>query len=487
MLISPDYLALQQALHADGRYGISSGRWVDMVRGLKEREQCSDILDYGCGQGQLKAALGDGVREYDPAIAGKDADPEPADLVVCTDVLEHIEPDCLDDVLLHLRTTVKKRLLFAISLRPAGKTLADGRNAHLIVESAEWWLERLAPYFRVLETIETSRRELAGIARPVSVVGAIKSVGVMKDERNDHTRQNVLKTPKRIPDQPVAPHDLVALIACYGPSLRATWPSLPQQRKKLNATLVSVSGAHDFLRKHAVVPDLHVECDPRPHKARMMRKLSRKTAYMMASCCHPDVIDPLAGYDLTLWHLYNGPESFEVRDIKSEEGCAMIPGGGSVGLRTITLLYFLGYRNFIVHGMDCSFEDTPARSRASSTYNAQHAGAHSGKVQNTIEVNPACKVGDETMRSDKWFKTSPVLVSYANHMLKDLRIGRYPACNFYWYGDGLFQEMLRLQNLQMRALDADAQARGIDQVYREPADYFSMNERDTNSSEENAA
>jgi hypothetical protein len=476
MLISPDYLELQKKLHADGRYGISSGRWVDLVRRLKAHEQCLSILDYGCGQGRLKAALDEGVREYDPAIMGKDDEPEPADLVVCTDVLEHIEPDCLDDVLMHLRKTVKKRMLFAVSLRPAEKTLADGRNAHLIVESAEWWLERLAPYFRVLETIETGRRELAGVARPVSLVGAIKSVGVMKDERNDHTRQNVLKTPKRIPDQPVAPHNRVALIACYGPSLRATWPSLPQQRKKLNATLVSVSGAHDFLRKHAIVPDMHVECDPRPHKAKMMRKLSRKTDYMMASCCHPDVIDPLAGYDLTLWHLYNGPESFEIRDVKSEEGCAMIPGGGSVGLRTITLLYFLGYRNFIVHGMDCSFDGAE-----------QHAGAHSGKVQTTIEVNPACKVGDETMRSDKWFKTSPVLVSYANHMLKDLRIGRYPACNFYWYGEGLLQEMLRLQNLQMRALDADAHARGSEQAYREPADYFSMSERDTNRFEENAA
>ena len=188
-------------------------------------------------------------------------------------MLEHIEPDCLDDVLLHLRTKVKKRLFFAISLRPAGKTLADGRNAHLIVESAEWWLERLAPYFRVLDTLSTGRRELAGIARPVSIVGAIKSVGVMKDERNDHTAPNVLKTAKRIPDQPVAPHDRVALIACYGPSLRTTWPSLPQQRKKLNATLVSVSGAHDFLRKHTITPDMHVECDPRPHKARMMRKI----------------------------------------------------------------------------------------------------------------------------------------------------------------------------------------------------------------------
>jgi 6-hydroxymethylpterin diphosphokinase MptE-like len=476
MLISPDYLELQKALHAAGRYGISSGHWADAVRGVKEREHCADILDYGCRQGQLRQALGDCVREYDPAIAGKDQDPEPADLVVCTDVLEHIEPDCLDDVLLHLRTKVKKRLVFAISLRPAGKTLADGRNAHLIVESAEWWLERLAPYFRVLEFIETGRRELAGIAKPVSIVGTIKSVGVMKDERNAHTRQNVLKTAKRIPDQPLAPNDRVALIACYGPSLRTTWVSLPQQRKKLSATLVSVSGAHDFLRKHNITPDMHVECDPRPHKAKMMRKLSRKTRYTMASCSHPDVIDALAGYDLTLWHLYNGPESFDVRNIRSEETAAMIPGGGSVGLRTITLLYFLGFRNFVVHGMDCSFDGEE-----------QHAGAHSGKTQTTIEVNPVCKVGGETVRSDRWFKTSPVLVSYANHMLKDLRIGRYPMCNFYWYGDGLFQEMLRLQNLQMQALDADAQIRGAEPVYGEPKDYFSMTERDVEQHQETAA
>src|SRR5262245_56980922 len=266
MLISPNYLELQKALHAGGRYGVSSGRWADTARRLVEREDCMDVLDYGCGQGHLKQALGEHlapktrvnallVTEYDPAIAGKDGEPDPADLVVCTDVLEHIEPDCLDEVLMHLRSKVKKSLLFAISLRPAGKTLADGRNAHLIVESADWWLARLAPYFRVLELIETSGRELAGVAKPVSIVGAIKSVGVMKDERNDHTRKNVLKTAKRIPDRPLPAHERVALIACYGPSLRTTWPSLPQQRKKLNATLVSVSGAHDFVRKHRITPD----------------------------------------------------------------------------------------------------------------------------------------------------------------------------------------------------------------------------------------
>lgn len=463
-LISPEYLELQRALHGDENYGTSSRRRVADVLGVMERDQCETILDYGCGKGLLREKIGDYVREYDPAIPGKDADPEPADLVVCTDVLEHIEPDCLDDVLKHIHSKVKKQLYFTVSLVRAEKTLADGRNAHLLIESANWWLDKLGQYF-FISNINENQLELTGLARPERIVGAVKAVGVMRDERIAHVRQNVIKTPRRNPDVPLPPHDRVALIACYGPSLKSTWEMILQQRKKLAATLVSVSGAHDFLRKHRITPDIHVECDPRPHKGKMLRKLSTKTKYYMASCCHPDVIDQLKGHDVTLWHLFNGPESFEIRDIKSEATCSMIPGGGSVGLRTITLLYFLGFRNFLVHGMDCSFDDE-----------GQHAGAHSGKDQKTISVRPAALIDGKSVKSDREFVTSPVLISYANHMLKDLRIGRYPGCNFYWYGDGLFQEMLRLQNMQIQALEADASAKGIAPTYIDATDYFSAKE-----------
>jgi len=467
MLISPDYLDQQKQLHqSDERYGISSSRRVNDILCVQETHHCADILDYGCGKGRLKLRIGDCVREYDPAIPGKDAEPDPADLVVCTDVLEHIEPDNLDDVLKHIHSLTKKRLYFTVSLRPAQKTLADGRNAHLIIESANWWIERLSQYFLINEVKENEEQfEVTGLAQPERIVGTVKAVGVMRDERIAHVRANVLKTPKRTPDQPLPPHDRVALIANYGPSLKSTFELLKKQRKKLpGATLVTVSGAHDFLRKRNLTPDMHVECDPRAHKGKMMRKRSKDTRYYMASCCHPDVIDMLDGYDLTLWHLYNGPESFEIRDIKSEETCSMIPGGGSVGLRTITLLYFLGFRNFIIHGMDCSFEDS----------GEQHAGAHTGKVQKTLPpVRPGCLVNGKSVKSDREYITSPVLVSYANHMLKDLRIGRYPGCSFYWYGDGMFQEMLRLQNMQLEALTAEQTAQGIEPTYVEAKDYFS--------------
>lgn len=149
-LISPPYATLQRQLHQDPRgYGQKGRKWAPAVVWLVAQYGATSILDYGCGQGSLKRALQpcvpSGVRidEYDPAIPGKERLPSFADLVVCTDVLEHIEPDRLDDVLEHLRLLARKALLLVINLRPASKVLADGRNAHLIIESASWWRARV--------------------------------------------------------------------------------------------------------------------------------------------------------------------------------------------------------------------------------------------------------------------------------------------------------------------------------------------------------
>lgn len=149
-LITPQYRELQRQLHASPRgYGQKGRKWAPAVVRLVELYGATSVLDYGCGQGSLKVELkkhlSPAVRidEYDPAIAGKDGIPEFADLVVCTDVLEHIEPDKLDNVLAHLKLLARQAVFMVVNLRPASKVLADGRNAHLIVESAEWWRRRV--------------------------------------------------------------------------------------------------------------------------------------------------------------------------------------------------------------------------------------------------------------------------------------------------------------------------------------------------------
>ena len=37
---------------------------------------------------------------------------------------------------------------------PAGKTLSDGRNAHLIQKPSSWWLEKIVRYFDVIKLDE---------------------------------------------------------------------------------------------------------------------------------------------------------------------------------------------------------------------------------------------------------------------------------------------------------------------------------------------
>lgn len=151
MLISNSYLDQQKKLHSGGHYGVLGNRLAPSVLGLCEHIGSRDVLDYGCGQRALEGALGFSIRNYDPAIPGCDETPAAADLVVCGDVLEHIEPDCLDSVLDDLQRVTLRIGLFIINTVPARKFLEDGRNAHLIQEGWGWWSPKLLQRFELLK------------------------------------------------------------------------------------------------------------------------------------------------------------------------------------------------------------------------------------------------------------------------------------------------------------------------------------------------
>ncbi len=147
--ITPAYLAEQKRLHADPRgYGGRGDKWAPQVCTIVDTIKAASLLDYGCGQGSLGRTLGIlrprlRIAEYDPAIPGKDAVPMFADLVVCTDVLEHVEEDCLDAVLADLGRLARRQLFIVVSTVPTEKTLSDGRQAHITLHPREWWIDRL--------------------------------------------------------------------------------------------------------------------------------------------------------------------------------------------------------------------------------------------------------------------------------------------------------------------------------------------------------
>lgn len=155
-LISDEYRALNARAHEDNNgYGVSGHRHHKVVLALLERFGCASMLDYGCGQASLgkmiKRLSPVAVANYDPAVPEYNKHPEPADLVVCTDVMEHVEPLYLTRVLEDLTRLTNKAIFFEIACRPAKRILADGRNAHILQQPGPFWYETLRWHFDILE------------------------------------------------------------------------------------------------------------------------------------------------------------------------------------------------------------------------------------------------------------------------------------------------------------------------------------------------
>lgn len=169
-LISDAYLEQNRKLHEQGSFGISGHLWAARIASLAEMFHCHTILDYGCGRQTLRDALKGRdfeVRGFDPAIPGLDAPPEKADLVACTDVLEHIEPEFLESVIAEIARCAAKTVFLVVHTGPAVKTLPDGRNAHLIQQPYAWWLPKFAAHWEHFsERVGDNAFWYAGKVRP---------------------------------------------------------------------------------------------------------------------------------------------------------------------------------------------------------------------------------------------------------------------------------------------------------------------------------
>ena len=125
--------------------------------------------------------------------------------------------------------------------------------------------------------------------------------------------------------------DPIALV-CFGPSLNETWEQIKDFKY-----IVSCSGAHKFLLERGIVPTWHVEVDPREHKVGLMGPPHPDVEYLIASTCHPKLFDALDGYNVKLWHVFDGAED-ALRTLPHGEWA--LTGGCSVGLRTMTIARF---------------------------------------------------------------------------------------------------------------------------------------------------
>ena len=165
VLISPEYQAEQARMHRDiDSYGVECLRYGATIGKMVKQHEIKTLLDYGSGKGRIVQALSpylEGqdltVTLYDPGVPDLAVRPEPAEMVTCIDVLEHVEPQYTIGVLHDLARVTQRVAMITIGLTPAGKVLSDGRNAHINLRPSNEWLAMLMEHFECRHFTDSKR------------------------------------------------------------------------------------------------------------------------------------------------------------------------------------------------------------------------------------------------------------------------------------------------------------------------------------------
>ena len=194
------------------------------------------------------------------------------------------------------------------------------------------------------------------------------------------------------------PHERTLALCGYGPSLR----EFVDELKNTKADILTTSGAHDVLVDAGVYPTYHVECDAQKHKAKLLQKPNDVTRYLIASCCHPDVFENLRGRNVALWHIAHSKEEDAEVDQHVKRAVKVI-GAPSSGGRSMGLAFVMGFRRFMVYGMDSSF---PFDESIDEKEQLQHAGDHPNQDWNSKHV-----FRTDPINGKAYYTTLPLLIA----------------------------------------------------------------------------
>ena len=144
-MISDEYKRILTTIHTETKFG-KRRKLPDHLENFLEEIKPATLIDFGCGKGNLVFTLKKrhnriNVIGFDPGNPRFDRPLFPVDMIISTDVLEHIEPELLDQTLEEIKQN-SRYIYHLISCAPAKLILPDGRNAHLIQESPKWWKEK---------------------------------------------------------------------------------------------------------------------------------------------------------------------------------------------------------------------------------------------------------------------------------------------------------------------------------------------------------
>lgn len=242
------------------------------------------------------------------------------------------------------------------------------------------------------------------------------------------------------------------LIVGSGPSVKCELGTI-RRMKASGAVLVAVKDAHDWLISQNIVPDYALALDPQEHRWNCFTQKHPDVQYLIASQCHAAMFEHLKGHQVTLWHLlFKQGQDFP-------NGRLLIPGGSTSGLRALTVMYTLGYRDFHLFGFDSCM--------AGDVLRVDGSGIKSGDriIEIRIEQKPDAEV----------FYCNPSMALQAQAFQDTYAM--LPGAIFTAHGSGLIPAIIRQREKDKKTLDAESKVEDngrvsfIHKLGRESASY----------------
>lgn len=154
---------------------------------------------------------------------------------------------------------------------------------------------------------------------------------------------------------PEQPHNKTLCVIGGAPSLKKNLGKL-KEKIKLGCHIMTTNGSLNFLTNKGVTPEFHAQFDARAENVSFVKNAPRETIYLIGSMSDPSVTEELKDKAVILWHGgFDMAEMQKILEPYQHKPIVVIGGAYTIGLRALSLGYQLGYRKFILFGLDSSF------------------------------------------------------------------------------------------------------------------------------------
>ncbi len=175
------------------------------------------------------------------------------------------------------------------------------------------------------------------------------------EEILENVKFNIKRPLPQLDNYPQQSPKVEIAIVAGGWSLEETLPELFDLYHE-RIPILALNGAGNFLVKNNIRPDMVMVLDARVENHVFVEEPIPGCKYLLASQCHPSLFDTCKDREVIIWHTHTFAEvEHSINYAHYGDRFKYVPGGSTVGLRSLSVAFMLGWRLMHLFGFDSCY------------------------------------------------------------------------------------------------------------------------------------